>query len=105
MAYFNQLCTSCFVGIMQKFYYVPSDSKLEILVSGTLQSQGTFSPLLPTKTIGLHLQFFLFLWVFIIHEEISNWGNNILRSNRFIFVLLCCSIIIAGIICSDQDLE
>ena len=92
-----------FVGIMQKFYYVPSDSKLEILgIWDTPEPRYFFS----TFTYKNHWSAFAILSLFygscIIYEEICNWGNNILRSNRFIFVLLCCFIVIASIIYSGS---
>ena len=91
------------VGIIQKINYVPSDYKLEILgIWDAPEPRYFFS----TFTYKNHWSAFAILSLFygscIIYDEICNWGNNILRSKRFIFVLLCCSIIMASIIYSGS---
>jgi O-antigen ligase len=91
------------LGIIQKINYVPSDYKLEILgIWDAPEPRYFFS----TFTYKNHWSAFAILSLFyascIIYEEICNWGNNILRSNKFILVILFCSIIIASIIYSGS---
>jgi len=92
-----------FVGIIQKFYYIPMDSKLEILgIWDTPEPRYFFS----TFTYKNHWSAFAILSLFygasLILNEIRIWGSNILRSNTFIFIIICCSTIISSVFYSGS---
>ena len=86
------------VGIMQKFNFVPSDSQLEILgIWDTPEPRYFFS----TFTYKNHWSAFAIISLFygasLMLHEIRIWGSNILRSNMFIIIFICLSIIIFSV--------
>lgn len=91
------------VGIMQKFNYIASDSLLEILgIWDTPEPRYFFS----TFTYKNHWSAFAILSLFygaaLMLNEIRIWGSNILRSNMFILIIICFSIIIFSVFYSGS---